>query len=200
MKKNYLLLFLSLCLLLNGCINHENNSEELSSELTLNQAINLAYSDALNWNKEAKLIDATSIDNDEEQTGGDGKRRYWNITFGVPNTNDLFLVNIHDGKINERVDLPNEGEPRPESYFVKDLSKINYDTPELLGKAKKITNLYPGDVFAKGYNFGITKDPEKDIVLIKIIGWDEERKNMKYLLFNGETGELYDEFEREQYE
>ncbi|GGP08881.1 hypothetical protein [Oceanobacillus neutriphilus] len=200
MKKFYLLLFIILCLLLSSCNSQTNSSQDLPSNLTLNQAINLAYSDALDWNKKAKLIDATSIDSDEEQTGGDGKRRYWNITFGVPDTNDLFLVNIHDAKINEHAEFPNEGEVRTENYFVKDLSDIKYDSPELLEKAKEITELYPGDVFAKGYNFGLTTDPEKNLVLIKIVGWDEERKNMKYVLFNGENGELYDEFEREQYQ
>lgn len=44
---------------------------------SLKQAIDLTYLDALTWNKEAKYIDATSIDsNDEEQTGNDGRRRY----------------------------------------------------------------------------------------------------------------------------
>lgn len=199
MKKIYLLLFINFCLLLTGCNSQKSSSKELPPDLTLNQAINLAYSDAVEWNEDAKLIDGTSVDNDEEPTGEDGKRRYWNITFGIHDTSDLYLVNIHDGKINEHVELPDEGEIRPKSYFVEDLSKIKYDTPELLKKAKEITDLYPGDLFAKGYNFGITTDPENNVVLIKIVGWNKERKNMKYILFNAETGEFYDAFEREQY-
>lgn len=173
----------------------------MQSELTLKQAIKLAYSDATtSWNKHAKLIDATSIDRDKTQKGGNGKRRYWNITFGLINSKDLYLVNIHDGKVNEHAVFPNEGDEfRPESYFITDLSEIKYDTPELLRKAKKITKLYPGDIFAKGYNFRITKGPGKNIILVKIIGWDKERKNMKYLMFDGKTGELHHHFEREQY-
>lgn len=200
MKKICLFIFIILCILLCGCHSQTSSSQELSPYLTLNQAINLAQLDALEWNKKAKLIDATSIDRDTKQTGGDGKRRYWNITFGVPDTNDLFLVNIHDAKINEHAEFLNEGEVRSENYFVKDLSDIKYDSLELLEKAKEITNLYPGDVFAKGYNFGLTTDPQKDLILIKIVGWDEKRKSMKYVLFNGETGEFYDKFEREQYQ
>lgn len=184
MKKIYILSFLIFFLLLTGCIE--------SKSLTLKQAINLANSEALIWHQEARLLDATSVDSDEEITGSDGKRRFWNITFGVPNTRDMFLVNIHDGKINEYLEIPNEGdEDRPYSYFINDLSKINYDSPELLKKAKKITNLYPGDIFAKGYNFGITKHPEKNLILVKIIGWDKERKNIIYVFFDGETGEFY---------
>src|SRR5690606_8039222 len=155
MKKIYILSFLIFFLLLTGCIE--------SKSLTLKQAINLANSEALIWHQEARLLDATSVDNDKKIAGSNGKRRFWNITFGVPNTRDMFLVNIHDGKINEHVEIPNEGdEDRPYSYFINDLSKIKYDSPELLKKAKKITNLYPGDIFAKGYNFGITKHPEKN--------------------------------------
>ncbi|GGP14202.1 hypothetical protein [Oceanobacillus neutriphilus] len=80
-----------------------------------------------------------------------------------------------------------------------DLSDIKYDSPELLKKAKEIRDLYPGDFFAKGYNFGITTDDRNGITLIKVIGWDKALKNMKYILFNAETGEFYTEFEREQY-
>lgn len=197
MKKIYILSFLIFSLLLTGCL--ENNNPAKS--LTLKQAINLANSEALIWHQEARLLDATSVDNDKKIAGSNGKRRYWNITFGVPNTRDMFLVNIHDGKINERLEIPNEGdENRPYSYFINDLSKINYDSPELLKKAKKITNLYPGDIFAKGYNFGITKHPEEGLILIKIIGWDKERKNIIYVFFDGETGEFYLEFLDEQYQ
>ncbi|WP_077706268.1 hypothetical protein [Virgibacillus dokdonensis] len=200
-NKLYIFLLIIFYLFLTGCTDQKDLQDTKSNfKLTLKQAIELAYSDAVLWNKQAKLIDAISIDNDEKQTGGDGKRRYWNITFGLPNTNDFYLVNIHDGKINEHVAFPNEGEElRPKEYFITNLSEIKYDTTELLKKAKSLTNLYPGDVFAKGYNFGITKDPRKNIILIKIIGWDKARKKMKYLLFNGETGELHNEFEKNQY-
>jgi hypothetical protein len=54
----------------------------------------------------------------------------------------------------------------------KNAFAFKYDTPELLKKAQKITKIYLGDIFAKGYNFGFTKDPEKNIPLVKVIGWD----------------------------
>lgn len=111
----------------------------------------------------------------------------------------ICLVNIHDAKINEHVELPDEGIIHPENHFIDDLSKIKHDSPELLEKAKKLTDLYPGDLFAKGYNFGVTNDPKNGTVVIKVVGWDKALKSMKYVLFNAETGEFYSEFEREQY-
>ncbi|WP_368652612.1 hypothetical protein AB4Y30_12730 [Ornithinibacillus sp. 4-3] len=86
MKKIYILSFLIFSLLLTGCL--ENNNPAKS--LTLKQAINLANSEALIWHQEARLLDATSVDNDKKIAGSNGKRRYWNITFGVPNTRDIF--------------------------------------------------------------------------------------------------------------
>lgn len=52
------------------------------------------------------------------------------------------MVNIHDAKINEHVELPDEGIIHPENHFIDDLSKIKHDSPELLEKAKKINRTY----------------------------------------------------------
>ena len=73
-------------------------------ELSIKQAIELAYPSALKWNKNAQLLQAINIDlEDKAETsiGSDGKRKYWNISFGVPDTNKYFLVTIHKGEINQ---------------------------------------------------------------------------------------------------
>jgi len=75
-------------------------------------------------------------------------------------------------------------------YFITDLSEIKFDSPELLKKAISTTKLYPSDTWEKGYSYGISKDIEKDIALTEIIGWDDEREEMKKLQFNASTGEL----------
>ncbi|WP_229720280.1 hypothetical protein [Oceanobacillus neutriphilus] len=46
-----------------------SSSKESGHSLTIKEAIELAYSDAVKWNEDAKLIDGTSVDNDEEPTG-----------------------------------------------------------------------------------------------------------------------------------
>lgn len=165
---------------------------DLAVELSLKQAIELAYSNAVGWDKRAKLFSATSADNDKGITGVDGKRRYWNIFFGIPDTNRVYLVQTKDEKIKESVELTSKGDsPQPKKFFIENLLEIKFDTPELLKKAKKITDLYPGKTWAKGYNFGISKDAEKNVVLIEIIGWNKKRDKMRGLQFNANTGELY---------
>lgn len=62
------------------------------TELSLKQAIELAYPSALKWNKNAQLLDAINIDLDKpgKSIGSNGKRKHWNISFGVPDTNKFF--------------------------------------------------------------------------------------------------------------
>lgn len=181
---------------------NENKKREISkteSSLTLKEAIEIAHIEALKWNKEASLYIGISVDRDEMQTGMDGRRRHWNIQFGIPGKTDWYLITIRDGKVWEKTHLPDELETMPESYFIANVEEFQYDTPELLKKAQKIAQIYPGDSFAKGYNFGFTKDPQKNIPLVIVIGWDKSKKNMIYLMFNAKTGELEERFEREQY-
>ena len=67
-------------------------------ELSIKQAIELAYPAALEWDKNAQLLDAINIDLDdkaEKSIGINGKRKYWNINFGVPDTHKNFLVTIY---------------------------------------------------------------------------------------------------------
>lgn len=195
MKK---ILFVSLFivfLLLGGCMHKEASQKSQTSttaRLTLIQAIKLAYSDALEWDKDAKLIDATSTDSEKGIDRIDGKDRYWDITFGIPGTNEAFLVNIHDGEINKHAEISDESVmPLSTVDFITDLSEIKFDSPELLKKAISTTKLYPSDTWEKGYIFGISKDTEKDVILIKIIGWDKKEEKVKGLQFNASTGELY---------
>ncbi|GGP14201.1 hypothetical protein GCM10011346_37290 [Oceanobacillus neutriphilus] len=69
MKKICLFLFICLCLILNSSNSQVSSSKESGHSLTIKEAIELAYSDAVKWNEDAKLIDGTSVDNDEEPTG-----------------------------------------------------------------------------------------------------------------------------------
>ncbi|MDY0395699.1 hypothetical protein RWE15_16340 [Virgibacillus halophilus] len=100
------------------------------------QAIKLAYPDAVKWDKGATLIDAKSVDSDEGIAAFDGTSRSWSITFGIPNTDEAFLVNIHDGRINAHGEVTDEGAPPlSKGYFITDLSKVKFDSPELLKKS-----------------------------------------------------------------
>lgn len=162
-----------------------------NQELSLKQAIELAYPSALKWNKNAQLLQAINIDKDNpgKLIGSNGKRKYWNIDFVVPDTNKIFLVTIYDGKIVQAQDVTREGtSPYPKEEFIR-LEDINYDSPQLLKKALESGNIYPSKDWAKGYNFMLKKDTEMNIPLMLVIGWNKEQTKMKAAGFHVTTGE-----------
>lgn len=163
-----------------------------NKELTLQQAVYLAQTSALKWNEDAQLIQAVTIDLDDQKEkpeGLNGKRRYWNIDFGIPDTNKLFLVTIHEGKISQASDVTRKGDtPYPKTVFIK-VKDINYDSPQLLKKALKLGEIYPGKDWAKGYNFMLRIDSELNIPLMLVIGWNSDQTKMKAVGFNTTTGE-----------
>ena len=211
MKKNLLLLFI--CVFLVSCqqstdqeTTMDSNIEfavaffpEIEMGLTLKDALEIAHKEALKWNKEAMLFSGTSVDRDKAPTGMDGRRKHWNIEFGIPGKTDVYLVTIRDGEVLDKVHVPNETDALPKSQFISKVEEFKYDTPELLKRAQKITKIYPGDTFAKGYNFGFTRHLQKNVPIVMVIGWDQAKENMIYLMFNAVTGELEDDYEREQY-
>ena len=83
-----------------------NFDVDKQGELSIKQAVELALPQALKWNTEAQLLHAVNIDLDKpaKSIGSSGKRKYWNIAFGVPDTNKFFLVTIYEGKIKSEKD------------------------------------------------------------------------------------------------
>ncbi|OMC83116.1 hypothetical protein [Viridibacillus sp. FSL H8-0123] len=161
-------------------------------ELSIKQAIELAYPSALKWDENAQLLHAVNIDLEdkaEKSIGSNGKRKYWNIAFGVPDTNKFFLVIIHNGEIDLADDLTtHDASPYPKKEFIQ-IKDIKYDSPELLKTALKMGSIYPGKDWAKGYNFMLKKDTERNINLILVIGWNSDQTEMKAAGFNASTGE-----------
>ncbi|MGE7926737.1 hypothetical protein [Lysinibacillus xylanilyticus] len=167
---------------------HEVDEQQ---ELTIKQAIELANPSALKWNKNAQLLQAINIDLDKprKSIGSNGKRKYWNISFGVPDTNMYFLVTIHEGKIDHTSDLGGDGSsPYPKKEFIQ-VNDIKYDSPELLKKALNMGSIFPGKDWAKGYNFMLIKDTERNVPLLLVIGWNRDQTKMEAAGFNASTGE-----------
>lgn len=164
---------------------------ETKAELSILEAIKLAYPSAMKWDENAQLLNAVNIDLEDKaqkSIGSNGKREYWNIAFGVPDTNKFFLVTIHKGKIEDTNDLTNHDDsPYPKKEFIS-LEDINYDSPLLLKKALKLGIVSPGKDWAKGYNFIIRKDPETNTTLLLVIGWNKELENMVSVYFDATNG------------
>lgn len=170
----------------------ENFKVDNHQELSIKQAIELAYPSAMKWHENAQLLNAINIDLEdktEKFIGSNGKRKYWNIAFGVPDTNKYFLVTIYKGKIEDTNNLTNQGDsPYPKKEFIT-LDDINYDSPQLLKKALKLDIVNPGNDWAKGYNFMIQKDPDTNTILLFVIGWNSDQTEMRAAVFNASTGE-----------
>ncbi|WP_332634791.1 hypothetical protein [Halalkalibacter flavus] len=79
--------------------NEKRESSNSKLSLTLKEAIEIAQNEALKWNKEAMLFNGSSVDRDEAQAGMDGRRKHWNIQFGIPGKTDWYVVTIRDGKV-----------------------------------------------------------------------------------------------------
>jgi len=158
--------------------------------LSLLQALELAYSDALSWNNDAQLMNAKSVQHGNDKM--DGKSRGWDVFFGLPGSYGAFWVSIRDGEIENHADISDEGAmPQFASYYIDDLSKIKFDSPELLKEAIKTDKLYSGDDKEKGYTYKVSKNGEENVILFQIIGWDERERKMKTLQFDASTGEPY---------
>jgi hypothetical protein len=103
------LLFFTLTFNAHGKETVENEKSEISNtemSLTLKEAIEIAQKEALKWNKEAMLFNGSSVDRDETQAGMDGRRKHWNIQFGIPGKTDWYVVTIRDGKVWKKTHLP----------------------------------------------------------------------------------------------
>lgn len=177
---------------------HASSSSKIKNsktELTVLEAVKLANSSALLWNLNAQLLDITNIDLDTQENsipplGNNGKRKHWNVRFAVPDTNKLFLVTIHDGKIDQTNDLTMEGVSPYLKQELINLSDINHDSPQLIKKAIKKGGIHPGQDWAKGYNFMLSKDPETNTPLMLVIGWDSDNEKMVAVNFNANNGKL----------
>ncbi|MGX9134975.1 hypothetical protein ACWV26_11445 [Rummeliibacillus sp. JY-2-4R] len=184
-------LIVSIRLFENSTHSQTLKDENLKIELTILEAVKLAYPFALKWDKDSQVLQAINIDLDKpgKLIGSNGKRKYWNILFGVPETNKEFLVTIHEGKIESTEDIGGKGSsPHPVAAFIK-FGDINYDSPQLLKKALELGEVHQGKDWAKGYNFMMIKDPETKITLILVIGWDADQKKMVAVYFNATNGE-----------
>lgn len=97
--------------------------------LTLKEAIEIAQKEALKWNEEAMLYSGNSVDKDKTPTGMEGRRKHWNIEFGIPGKTDYYLVIIRDQKVDEKAHVPDGLEVMPKSYFISRADEFKYDTP-----------------------------------------------------------------------
>ncbi|WP_274653788.1 hypothetical protein [Paenibacillus humicola] len=184
MKRRYLFaIVVFLVLLCGGAGYHFFFTHD--KELTLLEAYKLGNEEALAWDKNAKLMLITSVDELDKKTttlGSNGKRSIWNMMFGSKEKKSVLILNIKNGKIviNKTV-LENF----KDSELISP-GELLLDSPYMVDQAKK-NNLKPGETWPKGYHFTVKKDEQG--VHFAVVGQDENHKLTK-LYFDPKTGEL----------
>lgn len=150
----------------------------------MKEAYALGLNYAKNWNADAALVLMASVDNpNTDKDGFDGSRRYWNFEFAVPNTNNYYIITIHDGQMvnTTKTKGPNN---------IKELiypEEVKIDSNKAVKMAQKDFGLTPGKGWAGGFHFTLNKI--KNILTLTITGRDKSGFLSK-ISYNAETGEL----------
>lgn len=164
----------------------QGNKSPDTKPLTLKEAYELSLKEAAKWNSKAALCFMTSVDNPVTENvfeGIDGKRRYWNFEYAVPNTNQHHIITIHDGQVVKSIDTKGLNK-NDDLIFSKDIA---LDSMEALDKAKKEFELKQGVGWAVGYHFVLNKIIDKNV--LTVVGLDKYGHFSK-INYNASTKEL----------
>ena len=176
--------------------------------LTLKEAIDLAYPEALKWSKNAKLVSIWSADPNNEYMesgevwGQNGKRDRWNMYFSTtdpfPKGNDYqeFLVSIIGGKIEEADPVEND---LTNKLFSKD--DLRLDSSDALKIAIDKKGIKPEEDWAMGYHFRLEYGsfydyhPDEEILILQVYG-QSPNGNWAYVAFDEKSGKIIESEEK----
>lgn len=177
---------LSLIVLITLSLFSSNAYISKNKSLTLNDALGIAYKEAINWDSNAQLYFMSSVDDEfidgNYVSGEDGRRKIWNFHF-VSQVNNNLLITIYDGKV---VNLK-EAKSTIDKKRTISLSEVAIDSTDAIKKAKSKFSLKPGKVWASGYHFGLSKDNGATYLFIN--GFDDDGFFARVNL-NAQTGEI----------
>ena len=191
-KKRVIFLTLILSIIVTITILYKSNATSINSSISsdikaisLEEAYTVTLEEAQNWNGQARLFSINSIGKTKNENieGLDGKRRFWNVVYAVPNIRKQIIYTVHDGKIIEKIETP---DINAENSFI-DFDKVKINSKDALVNTKKELNLQPGKGWAKGYHFAIRNHGNK--IILSVVGEDENGYFSK-VYFNATTGEL----------
>lgn len=98
------------------------------------------------------------------------------MIFGNSEKKQVLIINVKNG----RVEMKHTSPENVENVELISPNQLTLDSPYMASQAK-LYKLKPGEVWAKGYHFTITKD-EKGL-FFAVVGLDEQNKFTK-LYFN----------------
>ncbi|MCQ2523680.1 MAG: hypothetical protein MJ123_05010 [Lachnospiraceae bacterium] len=164
-------------------------------ELSLEEAVKIAYIEANKLFPNLRLTEVHSYDNDDDISnvaGNDGKRQWWYVNFGNELDNYVSIL-IYNGEVCviEKFDSnSNNG--------LFDLEDLLITSEEAVKKSKEI-GLIGGDPlekndWASGYNFkveyaSLIDNPEDKKIFFEVIGYSP-KGNFTHIDFDATNGEI----------
>ncbi|NOU88582.1 hypothetical protein GC102_22915 [Paenibacillus sp. LMG 31460] len=140
------------------------------NEITLKEAYLLGLNKAKGWDPNAALIIMTSVDDKKEGSkGSNGKRRNWNLIFGVPETNKQLIITINDKDI---INSKSNEDIIMKKSMIVSLEDIKVDSPEALKQTLEKHPIEPGKDWAEGHHFGLYKIEESGKTAETVTGFD----------------------------
>jgi hypothetical protein len=142
---------------------------------TMKEAISIAYTKVKELSSDAKLIKIISTDTmvkPSEESGADGTRAVWNVSFTDTKSNDEYNIFVVRGK----AEIEKYKNKAPEKGISN--SDIKIDSTDALKIAKEKKELKPGipnKDWAVGYHFKLAyvsfyEIPDKEFLVIEVFG------------------------------
>ncbi|MCL2254591.1 MAG: hypothetical protein FWC09_09120 [Lachnospiraceae bacterium] len=173
----------------------ELEEENTKNEISMEDAINIAIEASGGYYSGLKLTRVHSYDNDRErniESGTDGKREWWYVTFGNEKLNYVIVLIV----AGEVVNIDAFDESGNNGLF--ELSEIKMTSEEAVRKAKELGlrggNPNNEDEWISGYNFQLSYEsliatPDDKKIFLEVIGISPDG-NFARVDFDAMTGEL----------
>lgn len=160
------------------------NLSDSDGSADLLEAYKIANTEAVKWDKSAKLYFITSVDDSIESRfvkGEDGKRNYWNFDFVVENSNKHLIVTLQNKSVVNKI----EAASSVNSDYIISIEKLCISTAEAVMIAKNNYGLLPGTDWAQGYHFVLENDGS--VLTLSVVGINADG-DMSRVFFNAKTG------------
>jgi hypothetical protein len=167
----FLLLVLILVPVIIYAANRLHQQPDFRKGTTMKEAYQLAYEEVMKINPQVQLFKVSSHDSmetEDRSAGKHGVRRYWYVQFAIPNSTQYWIAAVNDQKVTDMIKVM--GISYDQSKFIGK-EEFLMDSKDALKIAQKEYKLKPGDVWAIGYHFSMSK--ETGDIIIDVIGRDQ---------------------------
>lgn len=176
----------------------KDNRLQNENSISMKKAYHIAYEAMLKVNPHVLLYSMGSADSaqnpEDKSAGKTGLRRYWNLDFAIPNTTDHWIVFIRNKKIKDILKVV--GFSLDKTDLIEDMGAL-INSKEALQIAKDHYKLKPGEGWAIGYHFLLSKESGTNIIVV--VGRDNSN-NFTRIFINAKTKEVIDAIHKVTYD